>query len=52
MRLMLTFSIPTERSNRAATDGTLGQAIDNLLQAAMAEACDFTMVGGKRGLTQ
>ena len=38
MRLMLKFSIPAERGNRAAKDGTLGQAIDNLVKATKAEA--------------
>jgi hypothetical protein len=49
MRLMLKFSIPAERGNSAVKDGTLGQAIDNLLKATKAEASYFTMIDGKRG---
>jgi hypothetical protein len=49
MRLMLKFSIPAERGNSAAKDGTVGQAIDNLVKATKAEASYFTMIDGKRG---
>jgi len=49
MRLMLKFAIPPERGNAAAKDGTLGQAIDNLLKATKADAAYFTLVDGKRG---
>jgi hypothetical protein len=49
MRLMLKFSIPAERGNSAVKDGTLAQAIDNLLKATKAEASYFTMIDGKRG---
>ena len=49
MRLMLKFSIPAARGNRAVKDGTLGQAIDNLVNATKAEVCYFTMIDGKRG---
>ena len=49
MQLMLKFSIPAERGNRAVKDGTMGQAIDNLIKATKAQACYFTMIDGKRG---
>jgi hypothetical protein len=49
MRLMLKFSIPVERGNAAAKDGTLGRAIENLLKATKADAAYFTLIGGKRG---
>jgi hypothetical protein len=49
MRLMLKFSIPAERGNSAAKDGTLGQTIENLVKATKAEASYFTMIGGRRG---
>ena len=49
MRLMLKFSIPVERGNAAVKDGTLGQAIENLIKATKANASYFTMIDGKRG---
>jgi hypothetical protein len=49
MRLMLKFSIPAAQGNSAAKDGTLGQAIDNLVKMTKAEASYFTMIDGKRG---
>ncbi len=49
MRLMLKFSIPVERGNVAAKDGTLGQAIENLLKETNADAAYFTMIEGRRG---
>ena len=49
MRLMLKFSIPVERGNAAVKDGTLGQAIENLIKATKADASYFTMIDGKRG---
>ncbi len=49
MRLMLKFTIPAERGNSAVKDGTLGQAIDNLVKATKAEASYFTLIDGKRG---
>jgi len=49
MRLMLKFAIPAERGNAAAKDGTLGQAIENLIKATKADAAYFTMINGKRG---
>jgi hypothetical protein len=49
MRLMLRFSIPVERGNEAVADGTIGQAIENLVKATKAEAAYFTMIDGERG---
>ena len=49
MRLMMRFTIPVEKGNRAAKDGTLGKAIDALLERAKPEASYFMMDGGERG---
>jgi hypothetical protein len=49
MRLMLKFTIPVERGNEAAADGTIGQAIEDLVKATNAEAAYFTMIDGERG---
>ncbi len=48
MRLMLKFTIPVERGNEAAKDGTLGQAIENLVKATNAQAAYFTLCDGER----
>ena len=48
MRLMLRFSIPVETGNRTAKDGTLGAAIDALIEQTHAEAAYFTLDGGER----
>jgi len=48
MRLMLKFTIPVERGNRAEKDGTLGQAIQALVQSVNAEASYFALEDGKR----
>jgi hypothetical protein len=49
MRLMLTFTIPVERGNAAAQDGTLGKAIEDLIKTTNAEAAYFTLIDGQRG---
>lgn len=49
MRLMLTFSIPVDRGNEAAEDGSLGKAIEKLVADTKAEAAYFTLVEGERG---
>ncbi len=49
MRLMLTFSIPVERGNQAAQDGTLGRAIEELIKATSAESSYLTLIDGERG---
>ena len=48
MRLMLRFTIPVERGNEAAEDGTLGPAIDALIERTKPEAAYFTLDGGER----
>ena len=49
MRLMFKFRIPVEHGNRAEKDGTLNQAIDDLIKATNPEAAYFTMLDGERG---
>lgn len=49
MRLMLRFSIPAEKGNKAYADGSLGKAIEKLVTDAKAEAAYFTAVDGNRG---
>ena len=49
MRLMLQFTIPVERGNVAATDGSIAKAIEALVEATGAEAAYFTMINGERG---
>ncbi len=49
MRLMLRFSIPAERGNKAFADGSLGKAIEKLISDTKAEAAYFTAVDGQRG---
>jgi hypothetical protein len=48
MRLMLKFTIPVERGNAAAEDGSLGQAIDALVERVKPEAAYFMLEQGKR----
>ena len=48
MRLMFKFTIPVEKGNQAAKDGTIGPAIDALLKETNAEAAYFMMEDGKR----
>jgi hypothetical protein len=48
MRLMLKFTIPVEKGNRAEKDGTLGQAIGALVKDVNAEAAYFALEDGKR----
>ena len=49
MRLMMKFTIPVERGNETARDGTQLQAIESLVKATNAEAAYFTMIDGERG---
>jgi hypothetical protein len=49
MRLMMKFTIPVERGNETAQDGTQLQAIESLVKATNAEAAYFTMIDGERG---
>ncbi len=48
MRLMLKFTIPVEKGNQAEKDGTLGKAIQQLIEAVDAEASYFSLEDGKR----
>ncbi|MCP4621978.1 MAG: hypothetical protein GY850_00395 [bacterium] len=48
MRLMLKFTIPVEKGNQAAKDGTIGQAVDALMEQTQAEAAYFMLDQGKR----
>ena len=48
MRLMLKFTIPVERGNAAAADGTIAKAIEQLVADVKAEAAYFMLLDGKR----
>lgn len=48
MRLMLKFTIPVEKGNAAAADGSLGAAIDALIEQVEPEAVYFMLEHGKR----
>ena len=48
MRLMLKFTIPVEKGNQAARDGTLDRAIDELIEQTQPEASYFMVAQGKR----
>jgi len=48
MRLMMKFTIPVERGNEAAKDGTMAHAIESLVKATNAEAAYFTVIDGER----
>ena len=48
MRLMLRFTIPVEKGNEAAKDGTLGPAIEALLERVQPEAAYFLLDQGER----
>ncbi len=49
MRLMLRFTIPVEKGNEAKTDGSLSEAIKELIDQVQPEAAYFYMQDGKRG---
>ncbi|MFA9476615.1 MAG: hypothetical protein ACERJ2_18945 [Filomicrobium sp.] len=49
MLLMMRFTIPVERGNLAAKDGTIRRAIESLVASTNAEAAYFTMIDGERG---
>lgn len=48
MRMMFKFTIPVEKGNEAARDGTIGPAIEKLIEQTNAEAAYFYMEDGKR----
>ena len=49
MRTMLRWTVPVERGNQAIEDGSLGQAMESLLQQLEPEAAYFLAEDGKRG---
>jgi hypothetical protein len=49
MLLMMKFTIPVERGNKAAKDGTMTRALEALVDATNADAAYFTMIDGERG---
>jgi hypothetical protein len=48
MRLMLKFTIPVEKGNKAAADGTLERAIGALMAEVKPEAAYFMLDQGQR----
>lgn len=48
MRLMMKFTIPTERGNRAAEDGSMQAVLQEILEDTKPEAAYFSMLHGKR----
>jgi hypothetical protein len=51
MRLIYRFSIPVQKGNEAACDGTLAQALKDLVERLKPEAAYFHLVEGRRGGT-
>lgn len=51
MRLLLRFTIPVEKGNQAEADGSLAQAIKNLVERLDPEAAYFHLQDGKRAGT-
>jgi hypothetical protein len=48
MRLMLKYTIPVEKGNEAVRDGSMGPAIDALIEQVKPEAAYFMVEQGKR----
>ena len=48
MRLMLKFTVPVEKGNAAAADGTMEKAIAGLMEEVKPEAAYFMVLEGKR----
>jgi hypothetical protein len=48
MRMMLKATVPIERGNAAIKDGSMGQVIQKVLEAAKAEAAYFGVDDGQR----
>ncbi|MGI9474124.1 MAG: hypothetical protein ACR2NZ_21465 [Rubripirellula sp.] len=48
MRLMLRFAIPVEKGNEAEADGSMSEAIRELIERVQAEDAYFYMQDGKR----
>ena len=51
MRLMLRFTIPVEKGNEAAADGSISQVIKDLVDQVQAESAYFYVQDGKRAGT-
>ena len=49
MKLMLKFKVPVERGNEIVKDGTMGRAIEHMMEALKPEAAYFTLIDGQRG---
>jgi hypothetical protein len=49
MRMLLHIRIPHEEFNEAVRDGSIGQKIERILEAAKPEAVYFTEYEGQRG---
>ena len=49
MRTMLKWTVPAEKGNQSIQDGSLMQAIENLMEQLKPEAAYFLASDGKRG---
>jgi hypothetical protein len=49
MRMMLRFSIPTEKGNQAFKDGSLGKTLETVMKQLKPEAAYFAPMDGQRG---
>lgn len=49
MRMMLRFTIPTEKGNEAYKDGSLGKTLERIMKKLKPEAAYFGPTHGKRG---
>ena len=49
MRMMLKFSVPSERGNAAIKDGSLGKVMESIMSKLKPEAAYFGSMDGKRG---
>jgi hypothetical protein len=48
MRIMLQFTIPVEKGNEAVADGSISQAIKELINQVKPESAYFSLKDGKR----
>ena len=49
MRIMLRFTLPVEKGNQAFNDGSLGKAMESVMNKLKPEAAYFGTLDGKRG---
>jgi hypothetical protein len=49
MRMMLKFTVPVEKGNAAFHDGSLGRALESLMNKLKPEAAYFAPLEGRRG---